>query len=71
MEKSVVHQVVVHVSDQDRKGDPPPEFFDIRLWLRTVLAKRDSVKSSALSRYPLSFERRTMAWTRVLCRNSP
>jgi len=34
----VIHQVVVHVGDQDRKGDPPPKFFDIRLRLRAVLA---------------------------------
>jgi hypothetical protein len=40
MEKSAVHQVIVHVGDQDREGDPPPEFFDIRLRLRSVLTKR-------------------------------
>jgi len=36
---SVIHQVVVHVGDQHQKRDPPPEFFDIRLWLRALLAK--------------------------------
>ncbi|MDR6306280.1 hypothetical protein GGQ85_004009 [Nitrobacter vulgaris] len=25
----MINQVVVYVSDQDREGDPPPEFFDI------------------------------------------
>jgi hypothetical protein len=51
VQEAMVQKVVVYIRNQDREGNPPPQFFDIGGRLGTMLAQRvDDFGIAAFSR---------------------